>query len=218
MPPAYWPCPVVSGGGCLPRSGCLLRGCIPACNGVDTPLWTEWLTDRCKNITLPQTSFAGGNEFETSDTYSLRTVLFSSSQEKCSIFNLYRFCYNDMIKRLFWNRHWDAHMQQIQLYLPKICQGVSKTCICTTNLRWNGWFYFVWQAHGCTTETDNKHGTLKAEDFIHPVLIEFIHVKKSVDSLHWYNTLVNKKLRFDVSFNKTQLKALIKYDHCLMGR
>ena len=25
-----------------------------------SPLWTEWLTDRCKNITLPQTSFAGG--------------------------------------------------------------------------------------------------------------------------------------------------------------
>ena len=25
------------------------------------PLWTEWLTDRCNNITLPQTSFAGGN-------------------------------------------------------------------------------------------------------------------------------------------------------------
>ena len=24
------------------------------------PPWTEWLTDRCKNITLPQTSFAGG--------------------------------------------------------------------------------------------------------------------------------------------------------------
>ena len=23
--------------------------------------WTEWLSDRCKNIILPQTSFAGGN-------------------------------------------------------------------------------------------------------------------------------------------------------------
>ena len=32
--------------------------------GIDiihrTPIWTEWTTDRCKNITLPQTSFAGG--------------------------------------------------------------------------------------------------------------------------------------------------------------
>ena len=27
-----------------------------------SPLWTEWLTDRCKNITLPQTSFANGNK------------------------------------------------------------------------------------------------------------------------------------------------------------
>ena len=30
--------------------------------GVYNPLWTEWLTDRCTNITLPQTSFAGGNK------------------------------------------------------------------------------------------------------------------------------------------------------------
>ena len=29
--------------------------------GKSIPLWTEWLTDRCKNITLPQTSFVGGN-------------------------------------------------------------------------------------------------------------------------------------------------------------
>ena len=32
--------------------------------GVYTPLWTEWLTDRCKNITLPQTSFAGGKNMD----------------------------------------------------------------------------------------------------------------------------------------------------------
>ena len=30
--------------------------------GADTPsLWTEFLTHACENITLPQTSFAGGN-------------------------------------------------------------------------------------------------------------------------------------------------------------
>ena len=26
------------------------------------PLWREWLTDRCKNITLPRSSFAGSNK------------------------------------------------------------------------------------------------------------------------------------------------------------
>ena len=45
------------GGGVCSRGegGCLLpgRGCIPACTEADTPLWTEWLTDRCKNITFP---------------------------------------------------------------------------------------------------------------------------------------------------------------------
>ena len=33
--------------------------CIPACNGADLPPLNR-TTDRCKNITLPQTSFVGG--------------------------------------------------------------------------------------------------------------------------------------------------------------
>ena len=44
--------------GWISREVCLPRGCLPK----DThPLYTEWLTDRCKNITLPQTSLVGGN-------------------------------------------------------------------------------------------------------------------------------------------------------------
>ena len=59
-------CPGIFSQGCLPR-GCLPRGfggylpsrCLPrevSAQGClpDTPPWTEWLTDRCKNITLPQ--------------------------------------------------------------------------------------------------------------------------------------------------------------------
>ena len=47
---------VGGGGGCLPKRGVSAEGvCIPACTEADTlPLWTEWLTDRCKNITFPQ--------------------------------------------------------------------------------------------------------------------------------------------------------------------
>ena len=62
------------GGGCLLRrrvvagprgwvpgpGGCLVLGGIPACTEADPPV--NKMTDRCKNITLPQTSFAGGNE------------------------------------------------------------------------------------------------------------------------------------------------------------
>ena len=33
------------------------------CQGNPLPLWTEWQT-KCKNITFPQTSFAGGNKLE----------------------------------------------------------------------------------------------------------------------------------------------------------
>ena len=49
-------------GGCLLLGGvCLwsLGGCSPACTGADPPV--NRMKDRCKNIILPQTSFAGGN-------------------------------------------------------------------------------------------------------------------------------------------------------------
>ena len=53
----------VPAGGCtypgvyLPR-GCTFPGGVPA--QVSSPV--NRMTDRCKNITLPQTSFAGGNK------------------------------------------------------------------------------------------------------------------------------------------------------------
>ena len=57
-------------GGLLPRRGlCPGKGCvcsggyIPACTEADTPLWTEWLTDRCKKHYLSATSFADGNNW-----------------------------------------------------------------------------------------------------------------------------------------------------------
>ena len=58
------------GGGCLPRGGCLplvpgRLGCIPACNGTDTPPCGQ--TDTCENITFAK-SFAGGNEIRYQST------------------------------------------------------------------------------------------------------------------------------------------------------
>ena len=41
-------------GGCMVLGG----GGIPACTEADPPV--NRMTNRCKNITLPQTSFAGG--------------------------------------------------------------------------------------------------------------------------------------------------------------
>ena len=49
----------VSQGG-LSRGRMPRRVCIPACNGADSPTPVNRITDRCKNINLPQTSFAGG--------------------------------------------------------------------------------------------------------------------------------------------------------------
>ena len=43
------------GGGGVQEGVCVSGGvCIPACNGADTPLWTELLTHACENSTFPQ--------------------------------------------------------------------------------------------------------------------------------------------------------------------
>ena len=45
----------VGPGGVCRGGGCLPRGVVfPSMHWGRHPLWTEWLTDRCKNITLPQ--------------------------------------------------------------------------------------------------------------------------------------------------------------------
>ena len=65
---------LVLGGGGVSAWGCLLLGGVCSGGGapgpggrgspaqVLPPLWTEFLTHAYENITLPQTSFAGGNE------------------------------------------------------------------------------------------------------------------------------------------------------------
>ena len=45
-------------GGCLPRAGLLREDVCPG--SVVHPLVNR-MTDSCKNITLPETSFSGGN-------------------------------------------------------------------------------------------------------------------------------------------------------------
>ena len=49
-----------SGGVCMGWGCMVLGGGIPACTEADPPV--NRMTNRCKNITLPQTSFAGGNK------------------------------------------------------------------------------------------------------------------------------------------------------------
>ena len=71
---------VCRGGGCpgvvsrmVHLGGVCPGGCvrIPACNGVDTTTPVNRIKDRCRNITLPQTSFAGGNIILSENEYSL---------------------------------------------------------------------------------------------------------------------------------------------------
>ena len=64
-----WQGGVPAGGACLPGGRvCLGGGCT--CPGTP-PLWTEFLTHAYENITLPQTSFAGGNNvfYQSSEAY-----------------------------------------------------------------------------------------------------------------------------------------------------
>ena len=58
---------VIGLGRCLVPGG-LVWGGIPACTGADPPPWTEFLTHASENITLPQTSFAGGKNVNKEDS------------------------------------------------------------------------------------------------------------------------------------------------------
>ena len=49
-------------GGVPGLGGCLLPGGVPGPGGCQVPPPVNRMTNRCKNITLPQTSFAGGNK------------------------------------------------------------------------------------------------------------------------------------------------------------
>ena len=42
------------------------------------PLWTEFLTHACENITLPQTSFAGGDKVTGSHALILSLFFFTT--------------------------------------------------------------------------------------------------------------------------------------------
>ena len=68
IPPACWPylpaCTVQGGvGGCLLLEGGVCSGGVVSQHALkQTPPPVNRMTDRCKNIILPQTSFSGGNK------------------------------------------------------------------------------------------------------------------------------------------------------------
>ena len=53
---------------------------------IETPssLWTEWLTHTCENITLPQTSFAGGNNGEIDLKSSTQSQIWFLVRDVCT--------------------------------------------------------------------------------------------------------------------------------------
>ena len=64
VPPACWPYPVISRGGVCLGEVCPGGEVYPSMQWHRHPPVSR-ITDRCKNTTLPQTSFAGGNENST---------------------------------------------------------------------------------------------------------------------------------------------------------
>ena len=67
-------------GGVSAQEGCLPRGvCIIACTEADTPppLWTEFLTHACENVTLPQL-VDGNNKGKKLDVLGLLYLLLQS--------------------------------------------------------------------------------------------------------------------------------------------
>ena len=96
--PVCWPCPVVYRGWCPPwrcmcpggvQGGCVSRGCVSRSGCVqEVYLSMQWgrhppmnrMTDRCKNITLPQISFAGGNNDPLVDSPCFKVSKFLYSE------------------------------------------------------------------------------------------------------------------------------------------
>ena len=75
------------GGVSLPGGICLAGGGYPS-----TPLWTEFLTHATENITLPQTSFAGGyNTKRRSDAHHFQIFISCHLREKSILPNLLKF-------------------------------------------------------------------------------------------------------------------------------
>ena len=65
---------ISSGGGLVPGGGVVMVVSQYALRQTPPPLWTKFLTHATENFTLPQTSFAGGNNFETTSiTSNLRS-------------------------------------------------------------------------------------------------------------------------------------------------
>ena len=91
-------CLHMGGGVCLGRGTCLGGVCLGvSAQGVYTPLAyyllgytssVNRLTDRCKNITLPQTSFAGSNNAAKSLQYPVLKFNISG-QDGFSIISIY---------------------------------------------------------------------------------------------------------------------------------
>ena len=64
----------------------LLQGGIPACTEADNPV--NRMTDRCKNITLPQTSFAGGNYIICERKRMVKIIIKACCLAKKQVFGL----------------------------------------------------------------------------------------------------------------------------------
>ena len=86
------------------QGGCVCPGgCIPACNGSDTttpPPWTE--SDRCKGMTLPQTSFAGGKYCVQGSHFFGLTKFHDFSRFFSKFPGIFFIIFWSMISKWFW--------------------------------------------------------------------------------------------------------------------
>ena len=142
--------------GCLPgvcvwpREGCVCLGAV--CLGVyapiacwDTPpLWTEWLTDRCKNITFPQ--------------LRLRAVIISTTNTN-SITKLQCFLEGKWFGVFIHleEESWNAGGEKSSM---KMIFLLVSDCVCIADTRGK----YSWRRHGDWQRNDSNKDTSEAEE------------------------------------------------------
>ena len=137
------------GGGCPPE-GCLPRGCVSQHARRQTPLWTEWLTDRCKNITFP--SFADGKY--RWDQWRIQGVLDLTLQTLfCNFFPLY------LRTHVTWGIKWNpVYRQQMSKWSAHELLIKSSTLSrATIPFRADSEFFYRIQREFCCTSSKDEY-------------------------------------------------------------
>ena len=191
-----------TGGGVCSQWGCLLRGCrsqgwggYPSMHWGRPPLWTEFLTHASENITLPQTSFAGGNYHQSVITTWSQFIIWNGevrqlnqsieqmlNDSKCRVATLWQ---NFLVTSYIYRP------QRSKVIFSQACVKNSvhrRACVAGGSMRGSGEGGHAWQRGRAWQEKRHLQRTVR-------ILLEYILVwhkirKSTIANQQGYNLLL----------------------------